>query len=436
MMELTQSQLRAHPRELAINHQRLRHELTELARFGATADGGVTRCAFSSAERDARQWLARRCEEAGLRAREDAVGNLFIRLDGPPGPPVWTGSHLDTVPRGGRLDGALGVIAAVEVLRRLKEEAIPLTRPVEAVAFADEEGTFYGHLGSRALIRNFEHEELSEIYGPNGISLIDALAGFALDSSSLAQTALAPGSVYAFVELHIEQGPQLEAEGSSIGVVTHFVGVGRGIVLFAGRADHAGTTPMTLRRDALLGAADFLTELPGLPRRVRRPAAVVTCGRLEIVPGARNVVPGEVAIYLDFRDEQRDGLDALERSIIDVANRCADRHCLNVVYQPETITDPVPLSDEIPALVAEVATALGISTRRMHSGASHDAQIISALAPVGMIFVPSKGGRSHSPLEDTSWEDIGRGAQVLLGVVQRLATAATTTIGPTRSSFP
>jgi N-carbamoyl-L-amino-acid hydrolase len=419
-----------HPRTAArqgmgIDISRLRSDVEQLAQFGASEEGGVTRRAFSPVEFEARAWLRRRAEEAGLATREDAIGNVFMRLDGPEGPPVWTGSHIDTVPNGGRLDGALGVVAALECLRCLRDSNVELVRSIEAVAFADEEGTFYGHLGSKSLAHDLDLGRLSEIVGPDQVRLrdvldLDADAGFA------SGTALPPGAVHAFVELHIEQGPTLEAERTSIGVVTQFVGVGRGHIRFVGRPDHAGTTPMQLRRDALRGASDFVLEAPELPLAIGQPSAVVTVGRIEIASGAQNVVPGDVTIYLDFRTQSRRSLELLEEALIALGHECGRRHDLDAEYVAETLTDPVPLPPRIPNLVEAVACELGISSMRMSSGASHDAQVIAGIAPAGMIFVPSRDGRSHSPLEDTAWEDIENGANVLLEVVRRLACEPST----------
>jgi beta-ureidopropionase / N-carbamoyl-L-amino-acid hydrolase len=405
---------------MGIDIGRLRADVEQLARFGASEEGGVTRRAFSPVELEARAWLRRRAEEAGLATREDAIGNVFVRLDGPEGPPVWTGSHIDTVPNGGRLDGALGVVAALECLRCLREANVELARPIEAVAFADEEGTFYGHLGSKSLAHDLDLAQLSAIVGPGEVRLGDVL-DLGANGALPARTALRPGAVHAFVELHIEQGPTLEAERTSIGVVTQFVGVGRGHIRFVGRSDHAGTTPMGLRRDALRGASDFVLEAPKLPHAIGQPSAVVTVGRIEIASGAQNVVPGDVTIYLDFRTQSRHTLELLEQALIALGRECGGRHDLDAEYVAETLTDPVPLTPRIPNLVEAVACDLGISSMRMSSGASHDAQVIAGIAPAGMIFVPSRDGRSHSPLEDTAWEDIENGANVLLEVVRRLA---------------
>jgi beta-ureidopropionase / N-carbamoyl-L-amino-acid hydrolase len=410
---------------MPISIDRLRSDLERLAGFGATPDGGVTRLTFSPEDRAARDWLAGRCADAGLGFREDAIGNVFMRLDGPPVPPVWTGSHLDSVPNGGRFDGALGVMTALECVRTLAEERaldkVSLARPVEAVSFADEEGHFIGYLGSRGLVQGYTPAELEGITGRDGVAVLDALREFGIDPAEATRTAVDPQQVHAFVELHIEQGSVLETEGTSVGVVTHIVGIGRGQIIFRGRADHAGTTPMGMRRDAMRGAADLLAGVPALPAAIGSEHAVITCGRLRVSPGGDNVVPGEVVAAFDFRSPHRAEIDAIEQQLRALARRCAQRHDLDVEYVPESITDPLPLDKGLQDVIAESADSLGLRWRAMPSGAGHDSQVIGTAIPTGMIFVPSREGRSHSPLEHTDWDDIERGANVLLDVLRRLA---------------
>jgi N-carbamoyl-L-amino-acid hydrolase len=227
--------------------------------------------------------------------------------------------------------------------------------------------------------------------------------------------------VHAFLELHIEQGAVLEAQRVQIGVVTGIVGLGGGELVFTGRQDHAGTTPMKLRQDALRGAAELIGRLPEVTASVSE-AAVATCGIIEAEPGAANVVPGVCRLQLDFRDPDRDRLLALEQAIVAAAEQAAQRHQLTVAFRRDSITDPVALDPRMQDLVESVATRLGLGTLRMPSGAGHDAQNLARLAPTGMIFVPSVQGRSHSPAELTAWDDIENGGNVLLAAVHALAT--------------
>ena len=407
---------------MPIDIDRLRADLDTLATFGADDAGGVTRSSYSAADRAARDWLAGRCAASGISYREDGIGNVFMRLGAPPGASVWTGSHLDSVPNGGRLDGALGVLAAVECLRVLREGGARLTRPVVAVAFADEEGAYRGYLGSKALVRDYTADELAGITDLGGRPLVDALAASGLDPAAATRTAVEPTDIHAFVELHIEQGAVLDTEGVDIGVVTDVVGVGRGTFTFHGRADHAGTTPMHLRRDAVRGAADFIAGAYEIPADVGTGAAVLTCGDVRVSPGAYGIVPERATALVDFRDADRTALERIERAAVRRAEEAAAARDLDVDYARSSLTDPLPLDAGIQALIADAAGELGLSTRRMPSGAGHDAQIIGTIARAGMIFVPSREGRSHSPREHTAWRDIEHGANVLLGVVERLAT--------------
>jgi beta-ureidopropionase / N-carbamoyl-L-amino-acid hydrolase len=408
-----------------VSAERLRRDLEHVAGYGATASGGVSRTSFSEADRQVRTWLVSECEQAGLALRTDGIGNVFMRLEArdaaSAAPPVWVGSHLDSVPEGGRFDGALGSLAALEVVRRLAEEDVPLRRPVEAVVFADEEGSYHHLLGSTAVAHGFTADELARLRGRDGDLLVDALEGMGWDAGAATRTAVRPGDVHAYVELHIEQGSVLESAGAGIGVVTAIVGMGGGHIEFRGRQDHAGTTPMPLRRDALRGAGDLLVRLPEVARSVSE-TAVATCGILHVEPGGANVVPGLARVQLDFRDSDRTRVLELEEAIVAAARDVADRHGLEMSYTRESITDPVPLNQRMQDLVATVAAERGMKTLTLQSGAGHDAQNVAKLAPAGMIFVPSVGGRSHSPAELTTWEDVEAGANVLLATVHALAT--------------
>jgi beta-ureidopropionase / N-carbamoyl-L-amino-acid hydrolase len=231
-----------------------------------------------------------------------------------------------------------------------------------------------------------------------------------------------PGALAAFVELHIEQGPELEAAGTAIGVVTAVVGMGRGRLTFAGRADHAGTTPMRLRRDALRGAAALVARLPEALVTADAPEGVATCGVIEVEPGAVNVVPDRAVVHLDFRAHERVLMERIEAAIVDLAETAAAAHDVTATYRRDSFSDPVPLDAGLQAAIEAAAADLGLSSRRLASGAGHDSQRIATLAPTGMLFVPSRDGRSHSPAEHTDWADCEAGANVLLHVLAELAT--------------
>jgi N-carbamoyl-L-amino-acid hydrolase len=406
---------------LRVDGARLLRDLAELAEIGRVDAGGISRTAFSVADAHAREWYRDRCAEAGLDIQLDGLGNMVAGLPDTTGvPAVWTGSHIDTVPRGGAFDGALGTVAALECVRRIAESGRTLHRPVRSVVFSDEEGN-YGHLlGSTGMRRGFSEPELAAMTGRDGDRLIDALAGWPWASGAATATRRDPGFLHAFVELHIEQGPTLEATGTRIGVVTSIVSLGGGVVRFCGRADHAGTTPMDLRSDALLAAARFISAMPDLARRTG-PASVITTGRLQVEPGGANQVPELAEVSLDFRDPDRARVVQLEQGIARAAHEAAAAHGVTVVWQPDEIVDPVPLDGRIREVIRESATGLGLSSMDIPSGAGHDSQNMALLAPTAMVFVPSREGRSHSPAEHTAPEDVVAGADVLLATLLRLA---------------
>lgn len=408
--------------DIRVDGPRLRRDLESLAEIGRRPGGGITRTAYSTLDAQARQWYSDRCTEAGLTLSTDGLGNMVAAPDAGHGdrPAVWTGSHIDTVPDGGPLDGALGTVAALECVRRLSEAGLALARPVHAVVFSDEEGN-YGHLlGSYGIAHGYDEAALAGLTGRDGDRLLDALAGWTWATGAPTETRRAAGSMSAFVELHIEQGPHLEASGTDIGVVSSIVGLGGGRVDFVGRADHAGTTPMTRRRDPLLAAAELLVRLPGVAAAVDA-AAVATCGRIQVEPGGANVVPRLASLVLDFRHPERGRLDELGRALAAAAAEAAAQHDVELDWRPDVPVDPVPLDADLRAVIRRSADELGHSWTDMPSGAGHDAQNLAHLAPTAMIFVPSRDGRSHSPEEHTDFDAIERGANVLLRTLVRLA---------------
>ncbi|MGI8721207.1 MAG: Zn-dependent hydrolase [Geodermatophilaceae bacterium] len=410
--------------QLRVNGPRLQADLERLAQIGRAPGGGINRTAYSAADAEARQWYQDCCDAAGLAVSLDGLGNTFAQLPHPAPtlPAVWTGSHIDTVPDGGPLDGALGTVAALECVRRLAESRIELARPVRSVILSDEEGNYSGRLlGSYGLSHGYDHDELAAMTGRGGDLLLDTLGSWSWSSGSPTQIKLAPGVVHSFVELHIEQGPNLAAEGIDIGVVTSIVGLCGARVEFLGRADHAGTTPMGMRRDALRAASDFVTQLPGIAASVAD-TAVATCGRLNVEPGGANVVPGRVELSVDFRDQSLSNIEAMRSLLHQAATDAGRRHDIEVVWTPQPVVHPVPMTDEIRSVIADSADELGYSRRDLLSGAGHDSQNMARLAPTGMIFVPSRDGRSHSPAEYTDFAAIERGANVLLVTLLRLAS--------------
>ncbi len=407
---------------LRVNGARLRADLASLAEIGRVSSGGITRTAFSAADAQARQWYRDRCAAAGLDLTTDGLGNMFTQPAGLQAdvPAVWTGSHIDTVPDGGPLDGALGTVAALECVRRLAETGTELTRPVRAVVFADEEGNYSHLLGSYGLAHGYDGAALATMRGRDGDLLVDALERWPWRRGEPTGTRVDPTSIHAFVELHIEQGPHLEAAGTPIGVVTSIVGLGGGRMEFHGRADHAGTTPMNLRQDALRAAGAFVVALPEIAASVSN-QAVITCGLLQLEPGGSNVVPRLAALTLDYRDPDRERLDQLTDAIGAAADRAARDHGVTATWNPDVPIDPVPMNQGIRDVIEDAAATCGLPTMAIASGAGHDSQNMATMAPTGMIFVPSKDGRSHSPAEHTDFAYLEHGANTLLQTLIRLA---------------
>jgi beta-ureidopropionase / N-carbamoyl-L-amino-acid hydrolase len=405
-----------------INLLRLRKDLEELGEIGQTPEGGVWRSSFSEADMAARRWYLKRLEEAGLRHWIDAAGNIYARM-GDGGPAVIAGSHLDSVPNGGRFDGALGVMAALECLRSMKEQDVRPKLPIEAVAFTDEEGRFGGFVGSFAVIGKLPNEEIQRRRDLRGMPLADAMRHAGLDPTKVGNARREAKDIKAYIELHIEQGPILESLSIPIGVVQGIVAGSRTWITFRGRADHAGTTPMAMRKDALLGAAEFSLRARDMVLTEGSGTTVGTVGVLDLKPGASNIVPESAFLTLDLRDISWDVLQRLLERVRVLAHEIAGKWGLEVTIERMRISEPAQMSPNIQATIDQVARDLGHQTHWMNSGAGHDAQVMAKITEAGMIFVPSRQGRSHSPAEFTDWDQIENGANVLLNTLLRLADA-------------
>jgi beta-ureidopropionase / N-carbamoyl-L-amino-acid hydrolase len=395
---------------LNINEARLLADLDALAAIGQTPDGGVTRTALSAADRAGRAWFRERVTEAGLQFREDGAGNLSAIL-GDAGRTILTGSHLDSVPNGGRYDGALGVLCALEVLRTLSEAKIALPVRLEAISFTDEEGSVVSMLGSRALIGNLTHGDLALARS--------TLNTTGLTPESILSAARRPDEYLAFVEVHIEQGTRLEKAGIDIGVVTNIVGIRDYWLVFDGQANHSGTTPMPQRADALWGAAAFIEGARDLVMDRFSPG-VVNCGNLTISPGAHNIVPGQVRLALEFRHGTHGQLDEMETVLLALAREVADQHKLALSVEEVGHVTPAVLDERVIGAIEYAADEFGLSHMRLLSFAGHDTQNMSWFTPSAMFFVPSVEGLSHNPQEFTRKQDVINGGNVLLHVLLRL----------------
>ncbi len=388
------------------------------------AAGGITREVYTPTYRRALERVAEWMRDAGLAPRLDAVGNLFGAWEGsePGAPRVITGSHVDTTLNAGRYDGVLGVLGAIEAVRRLRDDGFAPRRTLEVVAWAGEEPRFgTGCVGSRAAAGRLDRARLDALRDRDGVSMAEALRAAGFDPDRLADAALDPATVHALVELHIEQGAVLEDAGEALGVVTAIAAPHDFTLTFTGAATHAGATPMRLRHDALAGASEWMCALERIAVASPSGTTVGTVGVARVAPGAINVVPGSVDLDVDIRDADLDARVAVVAAALDQAEDIAARRGLEVSTTPIVDDMPVGCSPLVVAAAEAAVTELGVPWRRMVSGAYHDAMIVGARVPIGMLFVPSRGGVSHHPDEYTAPEECERGVQALAGTLARLA---------------
>ncbi len=405
---------------LTINEARFRRDFEALSKIGATPQGGVHRPAFSPAHLKARQWFRRQALAAGLEVRVDGAGNhsAILRQD-EAARTLLIGSHLDSVPNGGRFDGALGVLAGLEVLRTVKEAGLPLKTNLEAIDFSDEESSLVDYLGSRALVGLLQPEDLRAPIGGRA-RFEKGLARSGLEEKQIFLARRDPQTIKGYLELHIEQGPKLEMVGIKIGIVTGIVGIRAYHLIFRGRANHAGTTPMQNRSDAGLGASAFLLAARAIALHEAQDC-VENVGNLQFSPGAFNVIPGVVDVSLEIRSDHEASLDTLEQTLLARARIEAERFGLGLEIETVSHAYPVLMDPDMKAALSQAADELGLSHQEIASGAGHDAQMLAQITPAGMVFVPSVGGVSHTPAELTTWEDCTNGVNVLLAAAIKLA---------------
>ena len=403
--------------QLRVNGKRIMDHILALAEFGKNPQGGVSRVAYSDADKQGREYVLGLMRDAKLEVTIDAAGNLIGRRAGSSNnlAPLLIGSHIDTVPEGGNYDGVVGSMGAIEVAQTLAENNVTTRHPLEVVIFQNEEG---GLIGSRAMDGELTEKEL-DLVSRSGKTIRDGIKFIGGDPSRLAEVRRKKGDIAAYLELHIEQGGILDSEKIKIGVVEGIVGINWWDVIIEGFANHAGTTAMNNRQDALLAGAKFIeavnrivTSVPG--------RQVGTVGRINALPGAPNVIPGKVVLSLELRDLDARKINMLFERIQAEAQKIAAESKTKFDFKEINVNIPAPTDPQIRSLISEAARELGLSTKLMPSGAGHDAQDMARLGPVGMIFVPSVAGISHSPREFSHPEDIANGANVLLHTLLKL----------------
>lgn len=406
--------------------ERIRHDIDELAKFSVTQGPGCCRQTYTKEFSQARDYLVNEMKNIGLSVREDAVGNLIGRMEGknPDAPVIMCGSHFDTVRTGGRFDGLAGVVTALEVARVMKEEGFVPKCPLEFVATVEEEGTRFsgGLFGSRAMCGKLYDRELETSLDLDGISMAQAMREYGLDPDKAAEARLDPKRVRLFLELHIEQGPVLDAEKVKIGIVDAIAGLRRWVVTVKGRSDHSGSTPMNMRADTMLAAARALVRGTAKTEALGD-GTMVTCGSVEVKPGAMNVVANETVFKIDCRGKNMDSVGAVLEEIRKSLEESAETYAgLSFEISEILRIESVYTDETVQELFEKIAKEKGISCKRMLSGAGHDAMIMSEICDVAMLFVPSLNGRSHVPEEWTDYEDIRKGAEIMYEAICRLAS--------------
>ncbi len=405
--------------ELCINMERLKGNLRTLSGIGyQDSDHGIYRMAFSEADIEARRWLKNEMVELGMAVRMDGAGNVIGHW--PPDndePAVIIGSHTDTVPCGGQLDGSLGVLTGLECARVIIESRLQTRYPLEVISFSDEEGRFGGMLGSQAFTGNLSPDVILTALDLNGVKLTDIMNYHGMDPLAALEARREPNSVKSYLELHIEQGPVLDSLKKPVGIVDEITGLFRWSARLRGTPNHAGTTPMAMRRDAFLGLAEFANELPRVLEENGSDRSRATIGNVGLTPGAANTVPGNAEFSLDVRDTDKERLEELKIAFRKALSAIARRRNLHFEFEEVSMIEPVTCDPQVVERLVTQAQQLGIDYELMPSGAAHDAQLIATMAPVGMIFLPSRDGQSHSPAEWTALQDIETGANLALQTV-------------------
>ena len=397
-----------------LNGERLNRNIQGLSRFGANPQGGVSRPAYSDADREGRAFVMGLMREAGLDPRVDFAGNIIGRRAGTVAglKPIVFGSHVDSVPEGGNYDGPVGSLASIEVAQSFAEQSVRTRHPLEIAIWANEEGGLYG---SRAVSGQLTAPELNN-RAWSGKTIAEGMRFLGGDPDRVQEVRRARGDIAAYIELHIEQGGTLEADRVNIGIVEGIVGIRQWEVTVTGFSNHAGTTPMDRRQDAMLAAARFI-EMVNRTVRAEPGRQVGTVGRLQAFPGAPNVIPGRVVCTLELRDLDDAKVERLFRVIEGEARRIGEGNGTTFAFRPLHQNVAAPSDPAIRAIIADAAREVKLSARPMPSGAGHDAQAMAQLGPMGMIFIPSIGGISHSPKEYSTPQDIVRGAEVLMHTV-------------------
>lgn len=405
---------------------RIKNDIEQLSKFNATPGKGLTRMTFTNEDRGAREYIKEQMRQAELLVYEDAAGTIVGKLEGEikDGPVVMIGSHYDSVKNGGNFDGPAGVVTGLEIARVMKDNNLKPKYPVEFIAMIEEEGGRFGGglFASRAMVGNVSRESLDTFKDSQGISIAQAMNEFGFDPDKIHEAVRKSKDVKAFLELHIEQGPILEARGKDIGIVEYIVGINEIQIVVKGRPDHAGTTPMTMRADPLDAAAQVISKISTFAKEAGE-GTVATVGVLGVLPGAANIVPAEVKFTVDIRSKKDECIKQVRENIERAMVEAAELKGVQYTIIDLLSVRPVKLADSILDKLNKYSDELGFKKELMLSGAGHDAMIMTKITDVGLIFVPSKDGRSHCPEEWTDYEQLQKGIEVACKTIIDIAEA-------------
>ena len=406
-----------------VNGDRLLRDLDEMKRKTDTPEKGVTRFSYGAKDKEARDYLIQEAKKIGLSMKKDPIGNLFFEFPESRGKPIILGgSHIDTVQNGGWLDGIYGTLSVLEVLRRIQEEKLELGKSIQLVVFAEEEGSNFGSTltGSKFYAGKYGKEDLEALRNQEGISLGDILAR---ENYPAYDSYMVPNwnNIHAMVELHIEQGPVLEQEGIGIGIVNRIYGMEVLEFTLTGVGNHAGASPMKGRKDALAAGAASILAVESCAIELGQGEGVATVGKINVFPNVSNVIPEEVIFTVEIRSPQEETINAVMREITNRIEKISQDRCITCHHRQVAFSKPDSINPKIVKLLEDTANNMGIPYLQMNSGAVHDACMLAPLVPTGMIFVPSIGGRSHVPQEDTLPQDLVQGADFLLAALLQLA---------------
>lgn len=411
--------------DIESNIDRIEKDIENIAKITATPGLGCTRFSYSKEDKEVRKYLINSLEKMGLDIKVDGVGNIRAKYmidENKDKPSIMIGSHIDTVQNGGKFDGLLGVVTALEVVRILSENKIELGNPVEFIVFAEEEGSNFGTtmVGSKALTGAYKLKDLIQLKNDEGESAYGVMKNFGLEVDKIESQVLKKSDVNAMIELHVEQGGILEKENLPIGIVEAIVGMKSYKIIFNGSSNHAGTTPMNLRKDPMIGVAEMILHLKDVAKNKALKNTVATVGKIHAEPNASNVIASQVEIFVDIRDVETEGIEIVSQELKSKAKELEEKYGLGIEVKLVGESDVVKLSQRVVNTIEEVAKDGKYNFKKMNSGAVHDAVMLTNVTDVGMIFVPSISGKSHCPEEMTEMKDIKVGCDLLLETVIKL----------------